>query len=217
LLYASFARLFVLLFVLNQIGPAIWIHSPQLREHLSFAAGTDPVEPYQIQVIGNGDLVEFRGGLRYGSADTLQSVLADVPGAQVLKIDSPGGRVAEGLKMMALVRQRGMDTYASQRCISAATLVLSAGKSRGAETGTKIGFHACRNPSGNSETGDALVMGGLVSAGVAEDFVRRVLSVPSDSMWFPLPDEMLRAGVLTSYGVFPPNQRGTTNAPRGIP
>jgi hypothetical protein len=202
--WAALAKLTIMLFVLNQIGPAIWIHLPKARECLEFAAGSDPIDSYQIVVSGNGEVVELHGGLRYGSANALRSVLKDSPNAKVLKIDSGGGRVGEGLKMMALVRQYGLDTYASQRCMSAATLVLLAGKARGAEQGAKIGFHASRDPGGGSKGGDAAMMGALVSAGVREVFVHRVVSVPPDRMWFPTQEELLKEGVLTSYGVYPP-------------
>lgn len=211
--WGSLAKIVIVLFFLNQFGPALWIYFPRAREHLNFFAGNEPVEPYQIQVSANGEVIEFRGGLRLGSALALQRALADLPGAKVLKIDSPGGRINEALKIMALVHERGLDTYASQRCMSAATLVLTAGKARGAEPGARIGFHACKSPSAKGTAGDASVMGGLVSAGVAEAFVHQVLAVPPSQMWFPTPEEMLRAGVLNSYGVFPPGLLAKTNAP----
>lgn len=211
--WGSLAKLAVLLLVLSQVGQIVWFYLPKAREHLHFASGEDPFEPYQIQVSANGEIIELRGGLRFGSAHALESVLASLPGAKVLKIDSPGGRVNEALKMMAVVHDRGLNTYASQRCMSAATLVLTAGKHRGAELGTQVGFHACRSPAGSSTSGDASVMGGLVSVGVAETFVHRVLRVPPNQMWFPTPQEMLEAGVLTSYGVFPPDKM----APDGNP
>jgi hypothetical protein len=203
-LWAALARLIVVLLVMNQIGPAIWIYYPKVREHLNFVSGQDSVEPYQIQVSPNGEVIEWRGGLRFGSASALESALEDLPKAKILKINSPGGRVSEGMKMMALVHKRGLDTYASERCMSAATLVLCAGRARGAEQGTRIGFHSSRNPAGNSRSGDATVLGSLVSAGVSEAFVRKVMTVHSDDMWFPTVEEMLEAGVLTSYAVFPP-------------
>jgi hypothetical protein len=35
------------------------------------------------------------------------------------------------------------------------------------------------------------------AAGVSESFVRRTLKTPADSMWYPTPGEMMKAGVLT--------------------
>lgn len=212
-LWGALAKMVILLFVLNQIGPLIWIYFPKARENFNYVSGTDPVEPYQIQVSANGEVIELRGGLRFGSANALQEVLNDLPAAKVLKIDSPGGRVGEALKMMGMIHERGLNTYASQRCMSAATLVLTAGTARGAEQGTRIGFHACRNPSGDATMGDGSVMGGMVAAGIAEAFVHQVLAVPPDKMWFPSPGEMLEAGVLTSYGVFPPDKTGRGDSP----
>jgi hypothetical protein len=198
---------------LNQIGPAIWVYPPKVREHFDFISGHELVEPYQIMSSRGGEVVEFSGGLRYGSASALETTLARCPNAKVLKLNSPGGRVAEGLKMMTMVRQRNLDTYAFERCMSAATLVLSAGNARGAEDRTMIGFHSSRNPAAGSAAADELVMGSMLAAGVSEDFVATVMSVPADRMWFPSPEEMLKARVLTSYGCFPPRHDSETNAP----
>jgi hypothetical protein len=210
-MWGALAQLGVLLYLFNQLDAAVWVYFPTAREHFDAMVGNEIVEPYQIQVSADGGMVELRGGLRFGSATAMERALAAFPKIKLLKIDSPGGRVNEAIRMMGMVRDHGLTTYATGRCMSAATLVLTAGKERGAAAGTRIGFHSARSPSGNAKLGDASMMGSLVSSGVSESFVRRVLSVPGDGMWFPSIEEMLEARVLTSYGVDPPGVAGKMN------
>jgi hypothetical protein len=213
--WGALAKLSLVLFFLNQVAPIAWVYYPRAREHWNDIAGRDIVGPYQIQVSSNGEVIEFRGGIRFGSAKALQNALQTSPNAKVLRIESTGGRTGEALRMMGMIRERKLATFAVQECLSAATLLLTAGKERGAQEGTRIGFHTSRSSSGNSKLSDASIMGSMLSAGISEEFVRRVLSVPPDRMWYPTAEQMLQAGVLTSYGVFPP--QGSTNTTLSVP
>lgn len=202
--WGALAKLSLLLLLLNQVCPTLWVYLPMAREHWNEITGHDLVSPYQIQVSGNGEVIEFRGGIRLGSARAMQNVLTSFPKAKILKIESSGGRIADALRMTAMIRERNLATYAVRECASSATLMLCAGKERGAQEGTRIGFHTTRSFAGTSNISDASVMGSMMGAGISEEFVGRLMSVPPTSMWYPTAEEMLKAGVLTSYGVFPP-------------
>jgi membrane-bound ClpP family serine protease len=117
----------VVLGFLSTAGIVLRTYIPQSAEMLSIIAGDSGVPAYQIQVLPGGTEIEFRGGLRAGSAKELERILGAVPRAKVLHIESPGGRLGEAEQMMQLVRQRNLSTYSSEYCLSAATLVLMAG------------------------------------------------------------------------------------------
>ena len=183
--WAGTAKVMVILGFLIVSG-VIWKnYIPQSAELVSIIAGDTGVPSYQIQVLPGGTEIEFRGGLRVGSAKELERILAAVPQAKVLHIESEGGRIGEAKQMMQLVRQRNLTTYTSEYCLSAATLVLIAGKERVIAADAKIGFHAGSFPGWTAEQqreGDDLVRSTMQSAGVSEQFISQVLATPPEQM-----------------------------------
>ncbi|HTD17353.1 MAG TPA: SH3 domain-containing protein [Chthoniobacterales bacterium] len=199
--WAGVAKVMVVLGFLSTVGIILRSYVPQSAEMLRIIAGDTGIPAYQIQVLPGGSEIEFRGGLRAGSAKELERILAAVPRAKVLHIESPGGRIFEAEQMMQLVRQRNLTTYTSEYCLSAATLVLMAGKERVIEANAKVGFHAGSFPGLTAEQqreSDVLLQSIMHSAGVSQQFVDRVLRTPPDQMWYPSFEEMRLAGVITS-------------------
>jgi hypothetical protein len=201
LFWAGVAKVMVIVGFLST-SVLIWqTYIPQSAEFLSIIRGDTNVPAYQIQVLPGGTEIEFRGGLRAGSARELERILSAVPRAKVLHIESPGGRIAEAKQMMRLVHQRSLTTYTSEYCLSAATLVLMAGKERVIAADAKVGFHAGSFPGLTPEQQSEMnqvVRATMQSAGVSEEFTDRVLATPADQMWYPSFEEMKMNGVVTS-------------------
>ena len=199
--WATAARVMVCFGVLSTVGVFSNNYIPQSAEMLRILAGDKSLPAYKITVLPGGTDVEFRGGLRAGSARELEKILAAVPQAKVLHIESIGGRIIEAKEMSTLVRARQMTTYTSERCLSAATLVLMSGKERVIATDAKIGFHSGNFPGLTSEQMREMnseVRSIMQAAGVSASFISRVLSTPPDQMWYPTFEEMRSAGVITS-------------------
>lgn len=199
--WATAARIAVGFGVLSTVGVFINTYIPQSAEMFRILAGDKSLPAYRITVLPGGTEVEFRGGLRAGSAKELEKILAAVPQAKVLHIESIGGRIIEANAMSKLIRTRQMTTYTSERCLSAATLVLMSGKERVIATDAKVGFHAGNFPGLTSdqmrEMNDA-TRATMQAGGVSVSFINRVLSTPNDQMWYPTFEEMRSAGVITS-------------------
>lgn len=199
--WATMAKVIVALGVVNSCG-LIWrTYIPQSLELVNIIAGDSRFPAYKISVLPGGTEVEFRGGLRAGCAKELERILMAVPQAKVLHIESPGGRIGEAERMIQLVRERGLTTYTSEQCLSAATLVLLSGKERVIAADAKVGFHAGSLPGATDEQQrgmDSLVRSIMQSAGISDKFITRVLATPPDQMWYPVFDEMLEARVVTS-------------------
>lgn len=219
--WAGVAEAMVVLGFLNISALTYKTYIPQGIEMLSIIAGDAGLPPYQIHVLSGGTDIEFRGGLRAGSARELERILAAAPQAKVLHIESPGGRIREAREMMKLVRERGLTTYTSEDCQSAATLVLVSGKQRVIGANAKVGFHAGNIPGMTLEqknAGDDLVRSIMQSAGVSAQFINHVLATPPDQMWYPSFDEMLRSGVVTAQfnGEGNATSVGVTNSAPGV-
>lgn len=199
--WATAAKVAVVFGVLNSVGLFLNSYIPQSAEMLRILAGDRALPAYGIRVLPGGTEIEFRGGLRAGCAKELEKILTAVPQAKVLHIESAGGRIAEAEAMMKLLRDRGMTTYTSEYCLSAATFILMSGKERVIETGAKVGFHAGAFPGLTSDQlneMNKLVRTTMQSAGVGEPFINRVLATPPEQMWYPTYEEMRASGVITS-------------------
>jgi hypothetical protein len=174
---------------------------PQIVEYTNILAGDTKLPPYEIRVLPGGREVEFSGGIRAGSEKELERILRAVPRVKVLHVNSIGGRIREAERMAELVRMKGLTTYTSEECLSAATLVFIAGKERVVSSRARIGFHQGWFPGMTEQqrrASNEALRKTMLLAGVSDEFITHVLATPHESMWYPTKQEMRQAGVITS-------------------
>ena len=199
--WAATAKVFLVLGVVNLVRLTASTIFPQIVEYSNILAGDTKLPPYEIRVLPGGNEVEFSGGIRAGSAKELERILSAVPQAKVLHVNSTGGRFHEAKDMAKLVRNRGLTTYTSEECLSAATFVFIAGKERVVGARGKLGFHRGSLPGMTElqrracEESNREIMR---SAGVSDDFINHVLATAPENMWYPSVEELRHAGVITS-------------------
>lgn len=199
------ARLAELTVVLGVIGTSIDVATvtyPQLVEAAKISLLGDPDLPdYTVELSRDGRALEVAGGIKYGLARELERVLQSAPEVDIVRLDSIGGRSGEAETVFDIVRRFDLDTLVARECLSACTLVFAAGRQRWLQHGARLGYHGIAFPGySDAEMQDlgADWYARLAAAGVAPDFVERARRVPSASMWYPTPDELLAAGVVTS-------------------
>jgi hypothetical protein len=118
-------------------------------------------------------------------------------------LHSNGGWVRQGNLIAKVITDRGLNTYVEQECTSACTIAFLAGKERASEPTARLGFHSFRavgaESKGNSTDSSQMIALETVyrHAGIAPDFIQRILETPSDKMWYPSHEELLAKGVLT--------------------
>jgi hypothetical protein len=215
--WATLAKVAVIIGVLRCCVLVATTYIPQGKEMASIIAGDTRLPSYNIRLLPGGTEIVFRGGLRAGCAEELERILSAAPQVKVLHIESPGGRINEAKRIGQLVRQRGLTTYTSGYCLSAATLVLMSGKERVVAPGAKVGFHQGTLPGATAVQRliiDSLVRATMHSAGVSDEFTERVLATPSNQMWYPTFEEMREARVLTSQSY---SREGMGNLPQSPP
>jgi hypothetical protein len=201
------AKVAVVLGMLNFVAVFFMTYIPQSTEMIRIMVGDTKIPAYEINVMyqTNGAEVEFRGGLRAGCAKDLEHTLSQVARVKVLHIESTGGRLNEARRMAELVRKYNLITYTSTHCMSAATLVLIAGKERVVAAGARGGFHSGTLPGITADQKQEMnetMRTSMKAAGVSEKFIQHVLATPPKDMWYPTVAEMMKEGVITSetYG-----------------
>ena len=202
--WAIAAKVVVVLGTVSLIN-SIWTsYLPQSAEFARILGGDKAIESYQIKIVQEGKVVEFIGGLRFGCARDFEKILAAAPDAKYVRIESHGGRVLEAEAIAKLIQTRGLNTCTFKSCLSAATLVLMAGKDRLVDQDAKIGFHMGTFPgvpSSQLAEMNVAIASFMRSANISETFIRRVQATPASQMWYPTIKEMEAAGVIT--GVIP--------------
>jgi len=94
-------------------------------------------------------VIVLNGELDAGSALNFRRALDEMPNAQVLALNSPGGIVQMGLLIADDVHERGLDTYVPEKagCYSACSIIFFAGAGRLAEG--ELGVHQLTSASGD--------------------------------------------------------------------
>jgi len=130
--WAIVARLLVVVGITAMAGKLYVNIIPQVEELALIASGNDPIGDVSVKVSANGRSVIVVGTLREGSADEIQKIIDAAPSASSLVLNSNGGRAHEAQQLAHIVRNRHLDTYVEDQCVSACTYVFLAGKDRAA-------------------------------------------------------------------------------------
>jgi hypothetical protein len=174
---------------------------PKLALLMELAFVNDPLGSFQVRSLRGGQELELSGNIVFGAADSVSRALAANPNVSTIHLNSGGGRIGEALKLASLIERHRIITYTSKECASACTIAFAAGAQRLVLPNARVGFH---RPSLNQASASELaetarqVEAFLISRGVDPRFARRSVETPSDSMWYPTRDELLRAKVITA-------------------
>ncbi|MBT9500659.1 MAG: RDD family protein [Burkholderiaceae bacterium] len=193
-LWANLARLCLALGALQTLASALIGFAPQAGEFMQMARGVDPIGQAALKLSDDGRTLRLDGPIGMGDATRLQQVLATAPQpVRLIELASPGGRVHEAERMVALVRKAGADTRAVGGCESACTLVFLAGAQRQLMPGAQLGFHRASSGTYNpvfDEVANQHLASTYRDMGLPESFITRTLRTPAHSMWYPGSEEL---------------------------
>jgi hypothetical protein len=172
-----------------------------------------PIEPsdltLRVKASSDGKILFIAGDFSNGTFNKVKRVLNTSPNVKTVAITSSGGIVFEGLLLSHIIRERKLNTYAGSLCASACTMAFLGGTERVASTKAKIGFHRSRLDGAASifstpksiesaeSAGDSLIRSAYMQAGIDTGFIKRALTTPSSTMWYPNEAELALARVTT--------------------
>lgn len=204
--WALAAGVVAVFWCISTIGTFLEDGLPILRLVIDAARGDPEMGRRSIAILAEGKEIELTGPISYGATSEVRDAL-DHTGAKILHLNSPGGRVGEAMKLLVLVRERGLVTYSSTGCSSACTIPFLGGKERWLTPPAALGFHRFSGYEEGSAL-DGIARDALSSIytdlGLPAAFVDRMFATPSDTMWYPTPEELLSAHVVT--GIAAPGQ-----------
>jgi hypothetical protein len=174
----------------RHVAPDVW----------AVLTGTAPPAAVRIEVDGRQVVVE--GALEFGSTRALRAALDAQPGVRTVRLESLGGRVAEGLALGTLIAARNLDTLVRGECSSACVTAFAGGRQRLIAPTARLGLHSAGGPGSSAanvaaanRTSDTF----MASRGVDLRVLEKGSAIANADIWFPEPMVLLASNLATDY------------------
>jgi Clp protease len=160
----------------------------------------------QVKVSTDSKIMFVAGYLGTGAYMKINRIFNANPDVKTLYLESQGGIVFEGLLINNLIKAKKINTYVESICASACTMAFVAGEDRAASPAARIGFHrsykiqpytAANIARETSPVGNAVLRDSYVQAGLELEFINKIMTTPSETMWYPTAIELQAAHVVT--------------------
>jgi hypothetical protein len=182
------------------LGPLwLWtvlIDAPQTGAYAKGAVRSLPGSTWEIVYDARARTIRLDGEFQAGIARDFMRVLASAPDAETVELASPGGWVAEAVRVAEQIERRGLATRVSGQCSSACTLAFAGGTRRALAAGGMLGFHAGSAATGIGD-GNREFNAWMLYRGVDPEFLLASNSVPPKDIWVPDAATLRAAGILT--------------------
>jgi hypothetical protein len=205
--WGAAAKVIIGLGALNLVYSILFVAIPQAYGICEILAGDARLASHQFKVLNNGTMLDFSGGISFGTAKEFETMLKAMDNVRTVRINSNGGRIAEAQKISDLIRARGLSTYVTHQCASACTIVFLGGKQRYLQATARLGFHQpyFRGMTANEQRlAIAREQARLQKFGLSNAFAERANAASPSGMWYPEQGELLREHVVTSIYTPPP-------------
>lgn len=161
-----------------------------------------------IIVPDNGTIIALKGDIEEGDTEAAEALIKSINDdgrlVSALQLDSPGGGLAEAVRLAELIRRAKVPTVvaAGSRCASACFIVFAAGVEKFASFDAAIGVHGVSDRFGHqTEQTEAATMSMARIAGtfgVPPGIVRRIIITrPTDIAWLSADDLRAMGTIMT--------------------
>ena len=151
----------------------------------------------------NGRTLHINGSITVEVAEQFKELIGKHPEVIQVSLTSLGGSIDAAVEISSVIKKRNLSTVAVGECSSACTLIFLSSKVRAFDVDASLGFHS---PSGGVYGDDVVVNGGSLEmrlayadAGLSEPFADKVFGTPSNSMWQPTDDMLIKEGAVNLF------------------
>ena len=201
-LLASFV---VSIFLLLEIALlyTIIVNSPQrLIESFQISFSSYETGGYELSIQENTLLLD--GKFSYGISKDFEQVLDENPQVKTIAFFSQGGLEYEARNISSIIKERGLNTYIPEYCVSACTSAFLGGKKRQMSSKALLGFHQGKPSFNKSKFSEEEIKDKLYDTikfykqnGIDKEFVKRFHRIPVEELWYPRDEELLKQGIVT--------------------
>jgi hypothetical protein len=167
-----------------------------------WATLTGTALPARVELDRAAGHLVVTGDFEFGTTRAVRAALATHRHVRTVRLESRGGRVAEGLALGRLLVERGLDTLVTTECSSACVTAFAGGNQRFITAQSRLGLHSAGGKGVRPEHIDAANRETdqfIATRGVAWHVLERGSAVANDSIWFPEPYSLLASGLATEY------------------
>jgi hypothetical protein len=192
---------------LTGLGAFVWVGAFwwQSARHVApdvWAVLTGTAPPAAIRVEADGRRIAVEGVLEFGSTRALRAALDAHPGVQAVRLESRGGRVAEGLALGRLISSRNLDTLVRGECSSACVTAFAGGRRRLIAASARLGLHSAGGAGSNAASvaqANRASDDFIAARGVDLRVLEKGAAVANEDIWFPEPMVLLASNLATDY------------------
>jgi hypothetical protein len=221
--WGAAAKTLALLGVVQVAANFATVGAAQVAGIYEIVTGDARVGPHEFHVVGNGQTLQFSGGITFGVAREFEQFLNAMGSIKTVELNSTGGRILEAQNISDMIRSRNLATFVAKDCLSACTIVFLGGKQRLMMPAARLGFHqpAFRGMTGSDRRAAIETeQQRLQRFGLSREFAERANGAAPSEMWYPDQDELVREHVVTRV-ITPPSAPVATVVPSapstGIP
>jgi len=160
--------------------------------------GSSP--PATVQLDTRSNQLVLEGGLEFGSTRAVRDALDANPNVRIVRLESRGGRVAEGLALGTLLRDRSVDTFVNGECSSACVTAFAGGARRIIGNGARVGLHSAGGAGFSADTVASANRRSdqfIAARGVDQRVLEKGAAIANDQIWFPSSQVLLSSGLAT--------------------
>ena len=147
-----------------------------------------------------GGLLAVQGAFEFGTMRAVREALAAHPTVRTVRLESRGGRVAEGLALGRLLVDRNLDTLVTGECSSACVTAFVGGNRRLIGPAARLGLHSAggsgvsaKHVDEANRRSDAF----MAARGVDAHVLAIGAATANDDIWFPAHSVLLASGLAT--------------------
>jgi hypothetical protein len=154
--------------------------------------------------------ISITGEIAAGDADAFRSAIAQATAAgypvSEIRLNSIGGNVFEGVKIVQLVNSANLNTSVAwgATCASVCFLAFAAGVEKSVDASSRIGVHVASGEFGEETSASIAATGALARIAqtlfVPTDIINRMVSTPATAMFWLGKSDLAEMGVTVNDG-----------------
>jgi hypothetical protein len=148
----------------------------------------------------SGAVLAVDGDLEFGTTRAVREALDQHPAVRTVRLDSRGGRVAEGLALGRLLLERNLDTLVTGECSSACVTAFAGGNRRLIGPAARLGLHSAGGNGVSAVHVDAANRSSdefMARRGVDARVLAQGAATAHDEIWFPTHAVLLASALAT--------------------
>lgn len=158
---------------------------------------------FAIHLQPDGKTLEITGAMDFGTTRALEAHLSNLPQVRLIRLNTQGGEVQEGLQLHKLIEQQGLSTQTTKECTGPCSIAFLGGEQKYLSENARLGFHNTDTGIIKSPAADwgftGKVKDTMASENIPSDFIKHAINTSPEKTWYPSRTELQEAGIINAH------------------